>query len=433
MAEFRLQSFPPSAPPQSSELERVALLSLHTSPTAQLGQSANGGLNVYVREVAAALEASGVATDVFTRRLDDSRPELEPLGPLTRVVYLPAGSSELDKYALLGEAEGFAAQVAAWAERNRARYDLLYSHYWLSGIAAISLRSQLRAPWVHTAHTLAVTKNRHLAPGARPEPQLRVEAEGRIALAADRLVVSTAAEGDDLSAAYGVSRERIAVVAPGVDLVTFHPRDRARARLRLGYREDQRLLLFVGRLERLKGVDIALRALALLNRPDVRLLVLGEDSKDAAESECARLRALAAELQIQAQVDFLGSTPQAQLPSYYAAADACLMPSYSESFGLVGLEAQACGCPVIAANVAGLASVVREGVTGHLIDGDDPAHYADRISRLLSDPDLARQMGSRGTLLAQRFSWERTAERLRAEFEGLLQNQPRVHARVLQE
>ena len=433
MADLELHSSLRSMPPQPSNLERIALISLHTSPTAQLGQSANGGLNVYVREVAAALEATGLATDVFTRRLSPTGPTVERLGPLTRVVYLPAGAPDLDKYALLGEAEGFAAEIASWAIRNRSRYDLIYSHYWLSGIAAIPLRSLLGAPWVHTSHTLAVTKNRHLAPGARPEPQLRVDAEGRIARSADRLVVSTGAEGQDLTDAYGVDPERIRVVAPGVDVVSFHPLDRGRSRQRLGYGGEDRLLLTVGRLERLKGVDIALRAVALLHRRDVRLLVLGEDSKDAAESECGRLRALAAELGIAGQVDFLGSIPQAQLPAYYAAADACLMPSYSESFGLVGLEAQACGCPVIAANVSGLASVIREGVTGHLIDGDDPAAYASRIAELLDDSAAAHQMGSRGTLLAQRFSWELTAERLRTEFEELVRNQLRVHARVLQE
>lgn len=432
MADLEFTSFKPT-PPQPSELERIALISLHTSPTAQLGQSANGGLNVYVREVASALEAAGVATDVFTRRQSLAGPGEERLGPLTRVVYLPAGSPQLDKYQLLGEAEGFAAEIAAWAVRHRSSYDVIYSHYWLSGIAAMPLRSLLGAPWVHTAHTLAVTKNRHLAPGARPEPQLRVEAEGRIARSADLLVVSTEAEGADLSGAYGVSPDRIRVVAPGVDLVSFHPRDRARARARLGLREDERLLLSVGRLERLKGFDISIRALARLGRPEVRLLVLGEDSKDSSESECCRLRALAAELGVEGQVSFLGSTPQSQLPFFYAAADACLMPSYSESFGLVGLEAQACGCPVIAANVSGLASVVREGVTGRLVDGDDPSDYAARIASLLDDRELARQMGSHGTLLAQRFSWERTAEKLRKEFEELIPNQLRVHSRALQE
>jgi D-inositol-3-phosphate glycosyltransferase len=226
------------------------------------------------------------------------------------------------------------------------------------------------------------------------------------------------------------------VVAPGVDLNWFHPVARRRAKAELG-REGQRLLLFVGRLERLKGVEVILRALALLGAqlaPDVRLLILGEDSQDGQESEMARLRRIALELGILGRVEFGGSVPHARLPVYYSAADVCLMPSYSESFGLVGLEAQACGCAVIASNVAGLASVVRDEVTGYLVSGDDPAAYADRIGRLLAEPELATQMGRRGTLLAQRFSWGRMADRLLTEFEELVDSaQPRVQARARQE
>ncbi|MGH7777234.1 MAG: glycosyltransferase, partial [Candidatus Dormibacterales bacterium] len=210
---------------------------------------------------------------------------------------------------------------------------------------------------------------------------------------------------------------------------------RAPAR-RLGL-EGSRVLLFVGRLERLKGVEVALRAFAMAadrRHPDVRFLILGEDSLDAGESEMARLRAIAAELGISSRVEFRGSVGHAQLPHYYAASEACLMPSYSESFGLVGLEAQACGCPVIASDVAGLASVVRDEVTGYLVRGDDPVEYASRIGRLLDQPELAEQMGRRGILLAQRFPWSRTAARLVSELEGLVASpQGRLQVRVTQE
>lgn len=396
-------------------------MSLHTSPTASLGRSANGGLNVYVREVCRSLSELGVATDVFTRAIDPAGPQVEHIAPLSRVIYLPAGPVGLDKYALVDEVEGFADRVAAFIAARGLRYDILYSHYWLSGAAACTLRGWLRVPWVHTAHTLGAVKNRQLAPGDQPEPELRLRLEGEISRSADLLVVSTESEGDDLRAAYGVPRHRIAVVAPGVDRATFRPRPREWARDQVGH-PGERLLLFVGRLERLKGVDVALRAFApnAQRHPDVRLLILGEDSGAAGGGEQLRLRQLARELGVAGMVDFVGSVEHERLPLYYSAAEACLMPSYSESFGLVGLEAQACGAAVIAADVAGLASVVRDGVTGYLVPGHDPADYADRIQRLLDDPELARQMGRRATILAQHFTWDRAAGRLQALFQDLV-------------
>ncbi len=392
---------------------RLAVICFHTSPTAALGHSANGGLNVYVREVCRQFSAQGVATDVFTRIASGAGPIVEQLAPLSRVVYLPAGPAEVDKYELIEYVEDFAASVARFADDEDLRYDLLYSHYWLSGAVACTLRGRWRLPWAHTAHTLAVVKNRALAPGDVPEPPERALLEGEIARSADLLVVSTAAEGEELRRAYGVRRDRIAVAAPGVDLDAFRYVKRFTG---LDERATRavRTVLFVGRLERLKGADVALRAFAAAarNHPDVRLLVLGGDSHTRGESERERLAGIARELGIESRVSFLGSVPHRQLPDHYLAAEALLMPSYNESFGLVGLEAQACGCPVIAADVAGLASVVRDGVTGYLVSGHDPAAYADRLARLLDDPGLAAAMGRRGRLLAQGFGWERTGDRL---------------------
>jgi D-inositol-3-phosphate glycosyltransferase len=411
---------------------RIAVISMHTSPTASLGQNGNGGLNVYVREVCAAFSDRGIATDVFTRKQSEDDPRIESLAPLSRVIYLPAGRG-LDKYSLYSEVPAFAAAVNAHASNERLRYDLLYSHYWLSGEVACLLRPQLAAGWAHIAHTLGLVKNRTLAHGARPEPGLRIRVEGEIAQQADLLIASTADEGDDLVDAYAADPERVFVVPPGVDLATFQPIDRSEARRKIGYGSG-RLLLFVGRLERLKGVEVAIRALALLrdrDHDDLRLIVLGEDAgEDAREggvrdgdgSEKERLKAVASALGVRDRVDFLGSVAQHELPYFYAAADACVMPSYSESFGLVALEAQACGCPVVASGVSGLRSVVRDEVSGYLIDGDDPAVYAERIGRLLADTELAQQMGRRGRLLAQRFSWTRTADRLEGLFEHVIEN-----------
>jgi D-inositol-3-phosphate glycosyltransferase len=410
---------------------RIAVVSMHTSPTAALGHNANGGLNVYVREVATAFSDRGIATDVFTRRQSDDDPAVELLAPLTRVIYLPAGIG-LDKYGLFDQVPAFASAIVEFAQREQIEYDLLYSHYWLSGEVACLLRPQLATAWVHTAHTLGRVKNRTLAQGARPEPALRISIEGEIARQADLLVASTQDEAEELARGYGADPERIAVVAPGVDLATFHPVERAEARTKIGYREDERLLLFVGRLERLKGVEVAIRALAVLRdrgHEDGRLLILGEDSRDGDESEKERLKAVATAAGVRDRVDFIGSVAHHELPYFYSAADVCVMPSYSESFGLVALEAQACGCPVVASNVSGLRSVVRDEVSGYLISGHEAAQYAERIDRILVSPELAQQMGRRGSMLAQRFSWTRTADRLDELFDGLVEGrQVRVQA-----
>jgi D-inositol-3-phosphate glycosyltransferase len=379
-------------------------------------------MNVYIREICSAFSRCGIATDVFTRRVGADDPEIERMAPLSRVIYLPAGHDHSDKYQLQHHVEEFAAKTLAFIDEHQLDYQLLYSHYWLSGLVARSVRQTLHLPWVHTAHTLGLVKNRQLAPEAKPEPVERIRAEREIAAEADLLIASTEDEREDLAVLHGADRDRVAVVAPGIDLATFFPMAKKDARRKIGF-PGQRLLLFVGRLERLKGVETILRALALAadrRHQDVRLLVLGEDSRDAEQSEKDRLRGLAAELGIAGRVDFLGSVAHHELPYFYAAAEACLMPSYSESFGLVGLEAQACGCAVIASNVAGLASVVREGVTGYLVDGNAPAEWADRILRLLNDPENADQMGRRGVLLAQRFPWSLAADRVWAAMEPLV-------------
>jgi D-inositol-3-phosphate glycosyltransferase len=409
---------------------RVGVVAMHTSPTASLGQNANGGLNVYVREICAAFSERGIATDIFTRKQSIDDPDIETLAPLSRVIYLPAGNG-LDKYSLYREVPSFAAQIKEFAAQQDISYDLLYSHYWLSGEVACLLRPELATGWAHIAHTLGLVKNRTLAAGARPEPELRIRVEAELAQQANLLIASTEDEAQELIAGYGADPQRVCVVPPGVDLGMFQPMDRAVARRKIGYGSG-RLLLFVGRLERLKGVEVAIRSLGLLRdrrHDDVRLLILGEDSHEGDESEKARLKAIAAEVGVRDRVDFVGSVAHHELPYFYAAADVCVMPSYSESFGLVALEAQACGCPVVASGVSGLRSVVRDEVSGYLIDRHDPAAYAERIGRLLENSELAQQMGRRGRLLSQRFSWTRTADRLEQLFEQVVAgNQALVHA-----
>ncbi|MDQ6901257.1 MAG: glycosyltransferase, partial [Candidatus Dormibacteraeota bacterium] len=268
MAEAHALREPSSRP----GLTRVAVFSLHTSPTASLGHLANGGMNVYIRQLCAGLSQLGVATDIFTRSLAGDK-RVEQLAPLSRVINLPAGPPDLDKYRLLGQVPAFTDGVRTFMAEGGLRYDAMYSHYWLSGMVACALRGSLRVPWAHTAHTLAIVKNRLLAPGDRAEPEVRVDLEGEVARCADLLIVNTQAEALELMRAYGVRQERVAVVAPGCDLRAFEPRPRQAAREALGYAE-QRLFVFAGRLERLKGVDVLIRAMAELTaggaRPELR-------------------------------------------------------------------------------------------------------------------------------------------------------------------
>jgi len=400
------------APP--GRLGRVAVLSLHTSPTASLGHSANGGMNVYIRQLCAGLSKLGVATDIFTRSMSEGA-GIEQLSPLSRVINLPAGPPRLDKYRLLDQVPAFTERVLDFMGESGLEYDAIYSHYWLSGVVACALRSSLRVPWAHTAHTLAVVKNRQLAPGDQPEPEIRVDLEGEVARCADLLIVNTRAEGDELVRAYGVRRERLAVVAPGCDLTAFEPSPRAAAREALGY-TGERLFVYAGRLERLKGVDVLIRALGELSAggaaPRPRLLVIGGDSRSSGESESQRLSELAQQLGLDGQVIFTGPLPQERLAGYYAAAEAVLLPSYNESFGLVALEAQASGTPVIASNVPGLALVISDGRTGFLVDGHDPRDYAERMRQLLASPQLVEAMGARAARRARGFSWERTTSQV---------------------
>ncbi len=406
---------------------RIAVVSMHTSPTAALGHSANGGMNVYIHEVCAAFSACGIATDVFTRRVGVDDPAIERISERSRVIYLPAGHDHENKYALTHHVDEFSGATLAFIRQRNLDYELIYSHYWLSGMVAQILQRALGVPWAHTAHTLALVKNRHLAPGAEPEPAERISAELTIAARADLQIVSTEAEGEDLRLLYGTEPERVAVVAPGIDIATFSPMDRQTARSKIGF-EEGRIILFVGRLEPLKGVETILRSLALTVERypgKVKLLVLGGDSLDGGQSEKERLRALASHLKISDRVEFLGSVAHHELPYFYGAADLCLMPSYTESFGLVGLEAQACGCPVLASDVSGLASVVRDGLTGYLLASHQPSAWADRLVYLLEHPEVGSEMGRSGVLHAQRFPWARTADGVWDAMQPLLISQTR--------
>lgn len=391
-------------------MSRIALLSVHTCPLAALGGKETGGMNVYVRELARELGRLGLGVDVFTRSQNPAIPQVVPLGEGARVVHIEAGpAAPVPKGEVSGHLGAFAEGVEAFRRAERLRYDLLHSHYWLSGVVALGLREAWGIPVVHMFHTLAELKNAAARHPDDLEPRPRLEAERRIARGADRLVAANPVERAHLAWYYGADADRVRVIPCGVDIGLFSPRDSCEARARLGLDAD-RVLLYVGRLAPIKGVETLLRALALLKADgfgarDLRLLVVGGGIEERWDGEGGRLRALARRLGVEAWVEFRGAQPQDLLPEYYAAADLCLMPSLYESFGMVALEAMACGVPVIGSRVGGLAVTIREGVTGALVPEGDPRALAVRIGVLLADEPRRRALGRQAARWARRFRW----------------------------
>lgn len=398
-------------------VRRVALVSVHTSPLDQPGSGDGGGLNVYVREVAGRLAARGVDVDVFTRASDERQPdavELPTAGPGTATVHhVDAGPRRpLDKQEVTAHLCAFV--LALQAHPTAGSHDLVHAHYWLSGRVGHRVARQWGVPLVQTFHTLGVLKNATLAPGDTPEPPVRLAAEERIARAADRVLVLTCGEAGLLHRAYGLSGASLTVVPAGVDLGRFGPAPGPR-------RPGPPRLLFVGRLQPLKGPDVAVRTLAEVRRrvPDATLRVVGGASGDAGAASPAGLRRLAARLGVAEAVTIEPPLSQDALVERYHDADVVLVPSRSETFGLVALEAQACGVPVVASDVPGLEAVVDGG--GTLVAGHEPLDHARAVVGYLTDPAAATAAGTAGVDTARRASWERTVDRLLAAYEDVLE------------
>ena len=382
---------------------RVGLISVHTSPLDQPGAGDGGGLNVYVAEVARRMGARGVAVDVFTRRTDPDQPATVTLAPGVDLHHLDAGPAEPvakeDLATLLCPFE-----LALAAHPRLADLEVLHAHYWLSGWVGRRVARRTGVPLVQTFHTLAALKNATLAPGDRPEGALRLVAEAEVARDADQILVLTCGEARLFHASFGLSGARLTVVPAGVDLDLFTPDGPRDER-------DGIELLFAGRLQPLKGPDVALRTFAAVRaeRDDVHLRIVGGASGGVATSVDA-LRVLAVELDVVEHVTFEPALPQAELARRLRGADVVLVPSRSETFGLIALEAQACGTPVVAARVPGLEVVVGEG--GVLVDGHEPADHARAVLDLLADPDRMAAMRTAGLADAAASSWERTVDRL---------------------
>ena len=405
---------------------RIAVLSVHTSPLDQPGTGDSGGMNVYIRAVAERLAARGVEVDIFTRRRGGDEPEVMQLGSGVRMIAVKAGPcTPVPKADLPRFLPEFLGGVLRLAHEDGRGYDIVHSHYWLSGWIGRMAKESWHVPLVASFHTLGKVKNYSLARGERPEPPARLAGEERVIAEADRILAPTPAEAAQLVGLYRAAPDHIRIVPPGVDHTLFFPRDRAEARERL-HLTGVRLALFVGRLQPHKGPDVAVRALAeaLTRDPermqDVVLAVVGGPSGAGHGEEVVRLMELASALDVAERVMLFPPQPQVRLADFYAAADVVLVPSRSESFGLVALEAQACGTPVVAASVGGLRYVVEDGVDGFLVTGHDPSDHADRMLQVLNDPMAAGRMGERAARRALRFTWDATADEVLGQYRELM-------------
>ena len=393
---------------------RVAIISLHTSPLAQPGVGDSGGMNVYVREMASALAQKGTECIVYTRADSADLPREVLVEPGHRVVYVQAGPYHLPKEALTDIVDEFSDAVVSDIE-SRGGVDAIHAHYWLSGEVGHALKHRLDVPFIVTFHTLARVKGA----GGDLEPGYREAAEAAQLGCADAVCVSCETERSELIEHYGVPAGRVVIVSPGVEHAIFGPGDRGGARRAIGEREETPLILFAGRIQALKGPDVAIRALALMENRDARLLVVGGASGVDGRVKEDDMRLLADELGLRDRVRFIAPQPHHLLSTYYRAADVVAVPSRSESFGLVALEASACGTPVVASAVGGLLSLVNDGVTGVLVQLRTPSAFAAALDAVLNDPAMATSMSMAGSVASLDYSWTMAATRLNTVYDEI--------------
>ncbi len=404
---------------------RIAVLCMHTSPLAQPGTGDGGGMNVYVRELATSLARIGVICDVYTRAETPDVLGTVNIEPGFAVHYVQAGPlAHVEKEDLPALVPAFADAVQRHLELNGIAPDVLHANYWLSGQAGVLLKFRLMVPLVTTFHTLAKVK----AAGNDLEPEDRMRAEESIVSCSDLVCSSCTVETEQLVHLYGANPERVIEIPLGVHQAFFSPGAKAGARAavvaNVGSLRNGPLMMFVGRLQPLKGAELAVEALAALQRPDVTLMIVGGPSGRGGEAELRSLHELVRARGVESQVIWVAPQPHYLLSTFYRAADAILVPSRSESFGLVALEASACGTPVIASAVGGLQTIVDDGVTGWLIPNRDPQAYAAKLRLLFTQPNLAQAMGAAGATRARRYSWSSTAHRVGSAFTELASRIP---------
>ena len=387
---------------------KIQIISFHACPYANLGDRYSGGMNVYVLQTARELAARGNEVDIFTRSHDKNDPKMVQLEDKLRIIHVDAGPHDCSKNDLYNHIPEFTRGIETIRKENQITYDIIHSHYWLSTIIGGLLSIQYKIPHIVTFHTLAKSKNR--ARVGEDESELRIQVEKQSIDSADAVVVSTVDEQQDIARLYSKSLETISVINAGVDPELFRPAPKSSARNALGIKEDK-VVLYVGRIEPLKGVDILLQAFSLMeNVNETRLMIVGGNVNQV--SEMARLRLLSTELSIDHKVTFTGPVAHSELPDYYNATDVFALPSYYESFGLVALEAMACGKPVVASRVGGLKTLVKHGVSGYLIPWRCADPFADKLDILLKNKSLNRKMGEAARSAAVNLSWSSTADSL---------------------
>ncbi|HEY0755455.1 MAG TPA: glycosyltransferase [Ktedonobacteraceae bacterium] len=405
----------------------VAMLSVHTSPLALPGSAKDaGGMNVYICELALELGRSGIAVDIFTRRTQANQPEIVVLGPRVRVIHIEAGPAvPVSKHNLYPYLSAFTRHIEEFSKREQRSYDLLHSHYWLSGVAAQRLARRWHIPHVTMFHTLAHLKQ--LANPNEAEPTLRLEMEQQLIQHADRIIAATQDERSQIIHHCGAIPERVEVIPCGVDLSRFVAYERQQARKRLNWQAEQPVLLFVGRLDPFKGPDMLLKVASLM-QTQAQVVVVGGNA--AGDPEIEQLRQLARELGIQQRVRFLGALPQEELPLIYSAVDVTVMPSYHESFGMVAVESLACGTPVVATRAGGLLTVIRHGETGYLVPRA-PDLFAACLDGLLNDPATLQAMGAAARPSILRYSWQSVASLMSTIYEDALYESATRHAQAV--
>ena len=412
------------------------MLMVHTCPLEQAGIGDAGGMNIYVAESAARMAAQGVEVDIFTRRDHLDLPEVVELSPGVNVHHLDAGHDlHWTKEQVPAHFNELTAEFKK-ALSSDQRYDLIHSHYWLSGKVAMPVAKELKLPLVHTMHTMARVKNLNLAEGERPEPMIRVQGETQIVAAASALTANTDAEAASLVSLYDACPDTVHVVTPGVDLYNFTPgAGRAAARKVIGIEADTHVITFVGRIQPHKGPEIFIRAIAEmlshspLLRPKLRVFIIGGAS-GVNGSEVERLKELVSWLNIADVISFLPPVPRTELPNWYRAADLVCVPSYSESFGLVALEAQACGTPVVATAVGGLRTAVADGISGVLVDGHDPRAWSSVLARLLQEPQRRVLLSMGAIEHASHFGWDATARGTLDIYDQVITDAARVNKSI---
>ena len=386
---------------------------VHTSPLDQPGAGDAGGMNIYVVESAERMAAMGVSVDIFTRRHNPDLPDTVELSPGVRVRHLNIGACSATKEELPALIPNLSDAFSKVLEDEK--YDVLHSHYWISGKVAMPVAKKFGIPLAHTMHTMARVKNMNLAEGERPEPMIRVQGETQVVAAADALIANTDAEAASLVSLYEACPDNVSVVSPGVDLYTFTAGSgRKAAREAIGLPQDAHILAFVGRIQPHKGPEVLIRAVAeMLNHsPHLRsklITVIMGGASGSGLGEVERLKDLTSWLNISDVVRFENPVPRAQIPQWYRAADLVCVPSYSESFGLVALEAQACGTPVVATAVGGLRTAVADGISGVLVDGHDPRAWSSVLARLIQEPQRRVLLSLGAIEHASHFGWDATA------------------------